>query len=187
MSPQVTRSAAFSTAAALRGCAGTRRLLFDRRVVIKVRFEWDPVSVDVGMGSMAEQHTIVGPAKGEPLPVGQVGVRLRIPLSGAPSRRWSRDLSARLTAEFAGHPNVGHLVLNDVVQAHEIVLEGVEAGEADVLADAVERAVEATNQACADAPDESVPLKPREEADAIARRVAERQRLSDKGASHDQK
>ena len=133
---------------------------------------------------MAEEHTIVGPARGEPLPVGQVGVRLRIPLSGAPSRRWSRDLSARLTAEFTGHPNVGHLVLNDVVQGHEIALDGVEAGEADALADAVERAVEATNRACADAPDDSIPLKPREEAEAIARKVAERQRLGDQGASH---
>jgi hypothetical protein len=128
---------------------------------------------------MAERHTVVGPARGEPLPVGQVGVSLRMPLSGAPSRRWSRDLSARLTAEFTGHPNVGHLVLNDVVRGHEIVLDGVEAGEADALANAVERAVEATNRACADAPDDSVPMKPREEADAIARTVAEHQRLGD--------
>jgi hypothetical protein len=126
---------------------------------------------------MAEKHTIVGPARGEPLPVGHVGVRLRIPLSSAPSRRWSRDLSARLTAEFTGHRNVGHLVLNEVVQGHEIVLDGVEAGEADAVAGAVEQAVEATNRACEDAPDDSVPLNPREEADAIARTVAERQRL----------
>ena len=132
---------------------------------------------------MAELHTIVGPARGEPLPVGRVGVRLRLPLSGAPSLRWSRDLSARLTAELTGHPNVGHLALNEVVQGHEIVLEGVESGEAERLAEAVERAVEATNRACADAPDDSVALKPREEADAIARTVAERQRLGDKGAS----
>ena len=51
---------------------------------------------------MAEEHTIAGPAKGEPLPVGRVGVRLRIPLSGGPSRRWSRDLSARLTVNSPG-------------------------------------------------------------------------------------
>src|SRR3954454_15502489 len=106
---------------------------------------------------MAEEHTIVGPASGEPLPVGHVGVRLRIPLSGAPSPRWSGDLKARLTAEFTGHRNVGHLVLNDVVQGHEIVLSGVEAGEAEALADVVQRAVEATNHACADAPDDSMP------------------------------
>ena len=134
---------------------------------------------------MAEQHTIVGPARGEPLPVGQVGVRLRLPLSGAPSPRWSRDLGARLTVEFTGRPNVGHLGLNEVVQGHEIVLEGVESGEAETLAEAVERAVEATNRACADAPDDSIALKPREEADAIARTVAEHQRLEDKGIPGD--
>ena len=135
---------------------------------------------------MAEQHTIVGPARGEPLPVGRVGVRLRLPLSGAPSLRWARDLSARLTAEFTGHPNVGHLALNEVVQGHEIVLEGVESGETERLAAAVERAVAATNRACADAPDDSVPLKPREEADAIAQTVAEHQRLEDKGIAEGQ-
>jgi hypothetical protein len=43
----------------------------------------------------------------------------------------------------------------------------------------VERAVEATNRACADAPDDSIPLKPREEADAMARTVADHQRLGD--------
>jgi len=131
---------------------------------------------------MAENHTIVGPATGEPLPVGKVGVRVRIPLSSAPSRRWSHDLSARLTVEFTGHANVGHLVLNDVVHGREIVLDGVEAGEAEALADAVQRAVDATNRACADAPDESTPLKPRHEADAIARTVAEHQQLSDADA-----
>ena len=136
---------------------------------------------------MAELHTIVGPARGEPLPVGRVGVRLRLPLSGAPSLRWSRDLSARLTVEFTGHPNVGHLALNEVVQGHEIVLEGVESGEAERLAAVVERAVGATNRACADAPDDSIPLKPREEADAIARTVAEHQRLEDKGSAEGQK
>ena len=103
---------------------------------------------------MAEEHTIVGLAKGAPLPMGHVGVQLRIPLSGEPSRRWSRDLSARLSAELTGHANVGHLVLNDVIQGHEIVLEGVESGEAEALAGAVERAVDATNRACADAPDD---------------------------------
>src|SRR3954452_20355254 len=127
---------------------------------------------------MAEQQSIVGPARGEPLPVGRVGVRLRIPLSGAPSGRWSRDLSARLTAEFTGHRNVGHLVLNDAVQGHEIVLDGVEAGEAEALADVVERAVEATNRACSDAPHDAVAMKPPEEPVASARTVAEPQGLA---------
>ena len=132
---------------------------------------------------MAEKHTIVGSAKGAPLPMGRVGVQLRIPLSGEPSRRWSRDLSARLSAEFTGHANVGHLALNDVIHGHEIVLEGVESGEAEALAGAVERAVDATNRACADAPDDSVALNPRDEADAIARTVAEHQSLGDEDIS----
>ena len=135
---------------------------------------------------MAKEHTIVGPAKGEPLPVGQRRGASAHSVVRCPGRRWSRDLSARLTTEFTGRPNVGHLVLNDVVQGHEIVLDGVEAGEADALADAVERAVDATNQACADAPDDSVPLNSREEADAIARKVAEHQRLGDQGVAEGQ-
>src|SRR4051794_17918686 len=64
----------------------------------------------------SEQHRIVGPPNGEPLPDGRVGVRVRIRLSGCPSRRWSRDLSARLANELVGHPAVGHLRLNDIVQ-----------------------------------------------------------------------
>jgi hypothetical protein len=88
---------------------------------------------------MAEEHSIVGSAKGEPLPAGRVGVRLRIPLSGSPSRRWSRDLSARLTTELTGHAAVGHLVLNEVVQGHEIVLDGVESAEAPNIAVLVTR------------------------------------------------
>ncbi len=126
---------------------------------------------------MAEEHTIVGPAKGEPLPRGRVGVCIRFPLSGSPSRRWSQDLSARLSAALLGHANVGHIVLDDVVRGQEIVLEGVEAGEAPALARAVEDAVDATNRACVDSPNDSTPLKPRDEAEAVARTVADRQRL----------
>jgi hypothetical protein len=128
---------------------------------------------------MSEEHSIAGSAKGEPLPAGRVGVRLRIPLSGSPSRRWSRDLSARLTTELTGHAAVGHLRLNEVVQGQEIVLEGVEAGEAPNIAGAVERAVDATNQACADRPHDDTHEHAQEaEADAIARTVGERQRPS---------
>jgi hypothetical protein len=130
-----------------------------------------------GMELMSEEYSIVGSAEGEPLPAGRVGVRLRIPLSGSPSQRWSRDFSARLTAELAGHAAVGHLRLNEVVQGQEIVLEGVESGEAPNIAGAVERAVDATNQACADGPrDDTQEHVPEAEADAIARTVAERQR-----------
>jgi hypothetical protein len=97
---------------------------------------------------MTEQHRIVGPASGEPLPEGRVGVRVRIALSGCPSRRWSRDLSARLANALVGHPAVGHLRLNGLVQGDQIVLEGVEEREAPLLSDALARAVAATNAEC---------------------------------------
>ena len=85
---------------------------------------------------MFAEHRIVDQPSGEPLPVGRVGVRLRVPLSGSPSPRWSRDLSARLSNKLTGHAAVGHLRLNDIVQGDHIVLEGVEAREAPNLADA---------------------------------------------------
>ena len=125
---------------------------------------------------MAEHHEIVASAKGEALPAGRVGVRLRFPLSGTPSGRWSRDLSARLTTELTGRAHVGHLSLNDVVQGDEIVLDGVEAGETPNIAGALERAVDATNKACATTPDDAPPANPQAEAEAIARAVAERRR-----------
>jgi hypothetical protein len=117
--------------------------------------------------AMSEQHRIVGPASGEPLPGGRVGVRVRIPLSGCPSRRWSRDLSARLSNELVGHPAVGHLRLNDIVQGDQIVLEGVEEREASLLWEALARAVTATNAECPTQPEPSANVsQPR--ADAIA-------------------
>jgi hypothetical protein len=80
--------------------------------------------------------------------------------------------------ELTGHAAIGHLRLNELVQGHEIVLEGVESDEAPKLADAVERAVDATNQACAQGPPESTREDaPKAEADAIARTVGERQRF----------
>ena len=123
---------------------------------------------------MTERHSIVGAARGEPLPAGRVGVRLRIPLSGSPSPRWSRDLSARLTVEVTGHAAVGHLRVNDIVQGQEIVLEGVESAEAATIAGAVERSVDATNAACEDL-DRSENVPPAE-AEAIANQVGASQR-----------
>lgn len=99
---------------------------------------------------MSEEHQIVGLASGEPLPEGHVGVRLRFPLSGTPSPRWSRDLTARLGVELTGRAAVGHLRLDQLVQGREIVLEGVESAEASHIAGAVERAVDAANNDCAD-------------------------------------
>src|SRR3954452_1461585 len=124
---------------------------------------------DENEGAMPEHHDIVGPARGEPLPAGRVGIRLRIGLSGSPSTRWSRDLSARLTRETTGHPAVGHLRLNDLVQGQEIVLDGVEPAEAPAIFDAIERAVASTNAATArdPAPGPQANMSPAD-ADAIA-------------------
>jgi hypothetical protein len=119
---------------------------------------------------MSERHRIAAEARGEPLPAGRVGIRVRIPLSGCPSPRWSRDLSARLTNELVGHEAVGHLRLNDIVQGDQLVLEGVEASEAPALAEALRRAVAATNEACPDAADRSS-RRARGEAQSIAHQV----------------
>ena len=94
---------------------------------------------------MSETHQIAGNARGEPLPEGRVGARVRVPLSGAPSPRWSRAMSAHLANELTGHAAVGHLHLNDVVQGSDVVLEGVEEREAPVLGDCLQRAVAAAN------------------------------------------
>jgi hypothetical protein len=120
---------------------------------------------------MTKQHRIVGPARGEPLPDGRVGVRVRIPLSGCPSARWSRDLSARLTNELVGHAAVGHLRLNDIVQGDHVVLEGVEECEAPLLSNALARAVTATNAACPTEPQRTTNV-PQPRADAIAGEIA---------------
>jgi hypothetical protein len=120
---------------------------------------------------MTEQHRIVGVASGEPLPDGRVGVRVRIPLSGCPSPRWSRDLSARLANELVGHAAVGHLRLNDIVQGDHIVLEGVEEREAPLLSEALARAVTAANADCPTAPEPSTNVA-QQHADAIAREIA---------------
>jgi hypothetical protein len=129
---------------------------------------------------MSEEHQIIGSARGEPLPAGRVGVCVRFPLSGSPSSRWSRDLSARLGLELTGRAGVGHLRLNEIVQGQEIVLEGVESREASHIAGAVERAVDAANNDCADgqgvAPSRNVPQT---EADAVARDVRGSQRRPD--------
>jgi hypothetical protein len=96
---------------------------------------------------MSEHHQIVGDASGEPQAAGSVGARVRIRLSGCPSRRWSHALRSNLSKELVGHTSVGHIRLDGLVQGDEIVLEGVEASEAPTLAGSLQRAVAATNQA----------------------------------------
>ncbi|MGO9958784.1 MAG: hypothetical protein ACLP50_22945 [Solirubrobacteraceae bacterium] len=116
---------------------------------------------------MTEDHHIVGRARGEPLPAGRVGIRVRVQLSGCPSRRWSRALSARLALELVGHAAVGHLRLNDLIQGNQIVLEGVEATEAPSLTKALRRAVDAANDASTEPPDRGQNMT-QQVADAIA-------------------
>ena len=95
---------------------------------------------------MAEKHRVAGPPRGEPLSAGRVGARVRIPLSGTPSPRWSRVFSARLSTALVGHPAVGHLALEGLVQGADIVLDGVEAAEAGRIGPALDGAIEAANR-----------------------------------------
>lgn len=119
---------------------------------------------------MGEIHRVAGPPRGEPLPAGRVGARVRIPLSGTPSPRWSSVLTARLGTALVGHPAVGHLELGQLVQGADIVLEGVEAAEAPHIGPALSGAMEAANRdehgehAASEAPRNMT----QEEADAIA-------------------
>jgi len=122
---------------------------------------------------MSEDYRIVRAARVEPLPLGSVGVRVRVPLSGCPSRRWARCLGGRLTRELLGHGAVGHLRLNvnDIVEGNEIVLEGVEANEAPFLACALQRAIDDSNRASRDT-HRTRPNVSRQEADEIADTIA---------------
>ena len=88
-----------------------------------------------------EQHRIVGPARGEPRPAGEVGARVRVPLSGTPSARWAEALRSHLTGALAGHSHVGHVRLNSLVQGATVVIEGVEPEEAERLGPVLQHAV----------------------------------------------
>ena len=76
-----------------------------------------------------------------------------------------------MTTELTGQSAVGYLRLNDIVQGDHIVLEGVEEREASNLADALHRAVDATNNACADRVEQPNENMPRDTAAAIAQRI----------------
>ena len=119
---------------------------------------------------MCEHYHTVSRVRGEPLPAGHVGVRVCVQLSGRPSRRWAHDLGARLANELVGNARVGHLRLNDIVRCDQIVLEGVEESEAAALGQALERAIDAANEASAGPI--PAPNVPQEEADAVARKLA---------------
>jgi hypothetical protein len=123
---------------------------------------------------MSEDYRIVSEPRGEPRSADCVGARVRVRLSGCPSRRWTRDLGARLARELTGHASAGHLRIdvNDIVQGDHIVLDGVEPEEAKELAAALQRAVEAANAATAREEEADVPNMSQREADAIAREVS---------------
>lgn len=119
---------------------------------------------------MFEQHQIVSDARGESLPAGAVGVRVRFQLSGCPSSQWSRALRAHLSSELVDHAAVGHMRLNHIVQGDQVVLDGVEGSEAPTLAGSLRRAIEATNQA-ATGGKQSTANVAQEEADAVAHQI----------------
>ena len=112
-----------------------------------------------------------GDARGEPLARGVVGARVRVPLSGTPGPHWSKAFTAYLTQELIGHGHVGHLHLDNVVQGRELVLDGVEDGEAEALGACLSRAVDLANGACEnDTAPEPANMSP-QAADAIASKV----------------
>ena len=122
---------------------------------------------------MSEHHEIIGQARGEPRAVGDVGVRVHVPLSGCPSRRWSQAFTGRLATELVGHAAVGHLRIdvNEIVQGDQIVLEGVESSEATALAQPLQRAVDGANHSATTEPDRERNVTPLE-ADAIASQIS---------------
>ena len=120
---------------------------------------------------MAERHTIVSEARGEPLPSGRVRRPALRSAVGEPERTLVARPEARLTTELTRQSAVGHLRLNDIVQGDHIVLEGVEAREASKLCATRCTAVDATNSACEDRAEQPDENMPRQTADAIAQRI----------------
>jgi hypothetical protein len=120
---------------------------------------------------MGETHHMIGEVHGEPLAAGLVGARIRVPLTGTPGPHWSRAFASYLMQDLAGHSHIGHLHLNQAVQGRELVLDGVEDGEAAALGACLRRAVEAANGACVnDGAPEPANMSP-QDAEAIAQRV----------------
>lgn len=122
---------------------------------------------------MGEIHNIAGPPRAEPLPAGRVGARVRIPLTGTPGPRWSRVVTARLSAALTGHPAVGHLAMSNLVQGADLVLEGVEMAEAERLGEAISDALAAANKDAQPGRSDDVPVAnmTQEQADAIAHKI----------------
>jgi hypothetical protein len=102
---------------------------------------------------------------------------VRIPLDTAPSPRWSNALASALMTGLVGHPAVGHLRLDHVVQGAEIVLDGVEPLEAELLGPVLLQAIESANRRSPDATEQDGPrnMDPAE-AEDVARKVDSRAR-----------
>ena len=122
---------------------------------------------------MPEHYEIISQARGEPRPAGCVGVRVRLRLSGCPSPRWSRAFGGHLATRLTGHPGVGHLRVNvsEIVQGDEIVLDGVEPGEAQALAEPLRDAIDCANQVAVADPKSACNVTQRQ-ADAIAGQIS---------------
>ena len=137
---------------------------------------------------ISEDYRIISAPRGEPRAHGDVGVCVRVQLSGCPSRRWSNNMGARLTTELLGHPGAAHLHVNvdELIQGDEIVLDGVEDRDTPGLASALQRAVDAANRANSNEADR-VPNVTQGEADAVASHVAvdESTQATIKDASND--
>jgi len=95
---------------------------------------------------VAEQHLIAGAARGEPLPAGRSGVRIRVPLSGTPSSRWSELFEGALAMRLLRQPGTSRLRLNRAVQGGELVLEEIDETSAERLGTAIREAVAAANE-----------------------------------------
>jgi hypothetical protein len=97
---------------------------------------------------------------------------VRLPLDSAPTPRWSDAMSARLVFSLTGHAAVGHLKLDRLVQGSDIVIEGVEPGEAEQLGLVLRGAIDAANGVCDTDPVARPPRNMRQaQADDLARSV----------------
>lgn len=100
-------------------------------------------------------------------------MRVRLRLSGCPSRRWSRAFAGHLATQLTGHAAVGHLRVNvnEIVQGDEIVLDGVEPSEAQALAEPLRHALDSANQAATAEPNSARNVTQRE-ADNVAGQIS---------------
>jgi len=81
-------------------------------------------------------------------------------------------MCARLATSLTGHAAIGHLKLDHLVQGSDIVIEGVESGEAEHLGPVLRAAIEAANGACDCDPVLELPRNmPQARADELARAV----------------